>query len=299
MTFFKIHLDKIIWLRYNKIYNFESGGVSMSTVLMKEEEKHILRILPFLLKKDNQFRIELYSVLMETFATKEDLARILEEIRISREETNKRFEAMDKRFEAMDKRFEAMDKRFEAIQEQMDKRFDAMDKRFEAMQEQMDKRFEAMQEQMDKRFEAVDRRFEEQTKALNRLGMSIRTIGSRWGIETEVTIRNTLRELLLKNLKVAKIDEYKIKDKEGRIGAPNANIQIDCVIRNGKPLLIEIKSSADEAHVDRFYKIGELYAEKEGITPELLFVAVIMKEKGEIRCKQLGIQLITYDELEV
>ncbi len=245
---------------------------------MKEEEKHIMRILPFLLKKDNQFRTELYSVLMETFATKEDLARILEEIRISREEANKRFEAMDKRFEAM--------------QEQMDKRFDAM-------QKQMDKRFEAMQEQMDKRFEAVDRRFEEQTKALNRLGMSIRTIGSRWGIETEVTIRNTLRELLLKNLKVAGIDEYKIKDKEGRIGAPNADIQIDCVIRNGKHLLIEIKSSADEAHVDRFYKIGELYAEKEGITPELLFVAVIMKEKGEIRCKQLGIQLITYDELEV
>ncbi|MDI6736822.1 MAG: hypothetical protein QME42_11650, partial [bacterium] len=110
----------------------------MSISLMKEEEKHIMRILPFLLKKDNQFRTELYSVLMETFATKEDFARILQEIRISREETNKRFEAMDKRFEAMQ---EQMDKRFETMQEQMDKRF-------ETMQEQMNKRFEAMQEQM-------------------------------------------------------------------------------------------------------------------------------------------------------
>jgi hypothetical protein len=62
--------------------------------------------------------------------------------------------------------------------------------------------------------------------------------------------------------------------------------------------LAEIKSSADEAHVDRLYKIGELYAEKVGITPKLLFVAVTMEEEGVNLCQKLGIQLITYDELE-
>ncbi|MFQ5687589.1 MAG: hypothetical protein ACE5GV_13125 [Candidatus Scalindua sp.] len=45
---------------------------------------------------------------------------ILDQIRILREDMNKRFEQVDKRFEQVDKRFEQVDKRFE----QVDKRFE-------------------------------------------------------------------------------------------------------------------------------------------------------------------------------
>ncbi len=44
--------------------------------------------------------------------------------------------------------------------------------------------------------------------------------------------------------------------------------------------------------------IGELYADKEKVKPKLLFIAVIIDEKGKKLCEELGIQLITYDELE-
>ena len=53
-------------------------------------------------------------------------------------------EDMERRFELMDKRFEAVDRRFTEMREDMNRRFEAVDKRFEAV---------------DKRFEAVDKRF--------------------------------------------------------------------------------------------------------------------------------------------
>ncbi|MBU2461532.1 DUF3782 domain-containing protein [bacterium] len=237
-----------------------------TNLLIKEEEEHILRILPVLLRKDDHFRREVSVILSETLATKDELNKVLEEIRLSREETNQRFAEMreetNRRFEAMDKRFEAMDKRFEAMHEEMHRGFD------------------------------------EQRKETRKLGMSIRTIGSRWGIEAEATIRNTLRELLLKDMKVAEVSEWRTKDKNGVVGSPNSEIQVDILIKNGEHYLAEIKSSADSAHVNRFYKIGELYNTKEKIKPKLLFIAVIMDDKGAKLCQELGIQLITYDELE-
>lgn len=55
---------------------------------------------------------------------------ILDQIRILREDMNKRFEQVDKRFEQVDKRFEQVDKRFE----QVDRRFEQVDKRLEFLQ---------------------------------------------------------------------------------------------------------------------------------------------------------------------
>ncbi|MFH1562019.1 MAG: DUF3782 domain-containing protein [Nitrospirota bacterium] len=226
----------------------------MHSSLIKEEERHILSLLPVLLKRDSRFKTEIYTILLDTFATKDDFARILEEMRIAREESNKRFDAQ--------------------------------------------------REEIRLHREETNNRFEEQSKAtalltktVEKMGMSIRTIGARWGTEAEVTIRKTLQELLLKDLKIAQVSEWKAKDKEGMVGAPNAEIQVDLLMRNGEHYLVEIKSSADSAHVERLYKIGQFYTEKIKIKPKLLFVAVTMEKTGILLCRELGIQLITYDEL--
>mgnify|MGYP001617618486 CR=1 FL=1 len=255
-----------------------------TNLLIKEEEEHIRRILPLLLKRDSQFRREINVILTETFPTREEMKQILDELRIFRKETQQRFEATDKRFEEADKRFEEMHK-------EMHSGFEAANKRFEEMHKEMHSGFEAVYKEMHSGFE-------QQHKETRRLGISLRTLGSRWGKEAEVTLRKTLQELLLKKIEAKEVSEWKIKDKEGKVGAPNSQIQVDLLIRNGDHFLAEIKSSADEAHVDRLYKIGELYTEKVGIVPKLLFVAVSMEEEGVNLCQKLGIQLITYDELE-
>ena len=76
------------------------------------DKNELLKLLPKLIREDDEIKGAIITALSGVVATKEDIERIIEN-------SNRRFEAMDKRFEAMDKRFETMDKRFET----MDKRF--------------------------------------------------------------------------------------------------------------------------------------------------------------------------------
>ncbi|MBI4577685.1 MAG: DUF3782 domain-containing protein [Planctomycetes bacterium] len=79
---------------------------------MTDEARALLERLPGLLKEAPELRYQLYELLSETFARRDDLSRILDAMdrrfEEAREESNRRFEAMDRRFEAMDHRFEAM-----------------------------------------------------------------------------------------------------------------------------------------------------------------------------------------------
>src|SRR6056297_1531097 len=97
------------------------------------EIKKFIKMLPDLIKNNDEVRGAIIGALSCVVATKDDIKALTKE---------------------MDKRFEAMDKRFETLTKEMDKRIKAMDKRFEAM----DKRFETLTKEMDKRFEAMDKR---------------------------------------------------------------------------------------------------------------------------------------------
>lgn len=92
------------------------------------EKEEFLKLLPKLIREDDEVKGAIISALSGVMATKEDIQRVIEH-------SDKRFEAlqkeMDKRFEAMDKRFETMNKRFET----MDKRFETMDERITKNQE--------------------------------------------------------------------------------------------------------------------------------------------------------------------
>lgn len=180
------------------------------------------------------------------------MRQILEEIRSSREETNRRFEAM---------------------QAQMDRRFESMDRRFEAM----DHKFESLVQEMHKGFEL-------QSKATRDLGIKVDTVGARWGVFAESTIRNTLKELLLKNLNVTEVKEWKAPDKDGFVFGYPQEIQGDLLIKNGENYLVEIKSSASSGDVTILHRKGKLYEQITSTSPKLIFVAMNMKEEGKKSC---------------
>ena len=69
------------------------------------DKNELLKLLPKLIREDDEIKGAIITALSGVVATKEDIERIIEN-------SNRRFEAMDKRFEVMDKRFETMDKRF-------------------------------------------------------------------------------------------------------------------------------------------------------------------------------------------
>jgi len=269
---------------------------------LKEEERHILKMLPLLLKKDARFRREVSVVLSETLATKDELRQVLEEIRISREETNRRFEAMDRRFESlvseMHKGFELQSKATRDLEVKVDKGFELQSKATKDLETRMNKGFD-LQSKATRDLEVkVDKGFELQSKATRDVGIKVDTVGARWGIFAESTIRNTLKELLLKNLKVTEVKEWKVQDKDGFVFGYPQEIQGDLLIKDGEDYLVEIKSSAGSGDVTILHRKAKLYKQITGVLPKMIFVAVDMKEEGKKSCQELNVQLITYENIK-
>ena len=196
------------------------------------EKEEFIKLLPKLIREDDEVKGAIISALSGVIATKEDIKDVIREF-------DKRFEAMDKRFEAMDKRFEAMDKRFEALQRQMDKRF-------EALQRQMDKRFDAMQEQIQMNYDE--------------LRGVIDNLGGRAGKSTEkMVLRLLQRYNKLGDIDISKIEHVELIDKKGHIFTEGYRTDVDILIDNGKTILIEIKFKADNRDIYHFVQVSKLY----------------------------------------
>ena len=67
---------------------------------------------------------------MKAFATKEEVASILSELRDFRTETRERFERIDQRFEQLDQRFESLEARMEAGFKEMQRAIDRLGARW-------------------------------------------------------------------------------------------------------------------------------------------------------------------------
>ena len=228
----------------------------MRNSMMKENERHILSLLPTLLQKDDEFRRSVSVILSEVFATKGELRQILEEISKSREESNKRFEEMDRRFEQR--------------QIEIDKRFDAMDKRFDVM----------------------DKQFEDQKDWVSTV---IGGLQGRAGRNLEDTIAGTLRVALKrKDIKPESIKlRQKIQDDDGIIGPKGRDYEFDILMHNGETAIFEIKSYAETEDVLRFNDKVELAKQKLGlINPSKIFITLQKHKDMMNTCKETGVELV-------
>ncbi len=71
------------------------------------EKKEFLKLLPKLIREDDEIKGAIITALSGVVATKEDITRVIEH-------SNRRFEEINNRFEDNNKRFEEINKRFEA-----------------------------------------------------------------------------------------------------------------------------------------------------------------------------------------
>ncbi len=262
----------------------------------KEEEEHILKALPALLKKDIWFRREVSVILSETLSTKDEIGKILEEMRISREETKQQFEATNRRFEDMDRKF------YESIQE-LHKIFEPQEQKIKDVDTKVGAQGQAITElntkvdKLDTKVDAHGQAIKDLAVAVNKVDIKIDTVGARWGIFAESTIRNTLRELLTKHLDVEEVVEWKVYDKDGVVFGYPQDIQIDFLIKNGEEFLGEIKSSAGSADVSVLSRKAKFYTQITGKNPKVLLVAVSINEECRKSCEKLNIQIITHEEI--
>jgi hypothetical protein len=244
-------------------------------VLSKEEVIHIFtHQLPEILDEYPDLEPQLYHVFLKTFARKEEVAALhqdlndfrtetREEFKLVRTEMREGFEQVDQRFEQVDQRFEQVDQRFE----QVDQRFGQVDQRFE----QVDQRFDSLEAEMRQGFEEVYRRIDQ--------------LGARWGIRSESLFRETMITILEKSFD-AKVETRHIEGE-----------QFDLIITNGYHLLVEIAASAPPNIVQRLERKRELYTQAVGVTPtRFIFAVASIHSRRAQALREAGFEVIEPEE---
>ena len=120
--------------------------------------------LPDLLDRRPDLEPTIYGAFLKTFARREEVALVVNELRTLRTEMNQRFEQVDQRFEQVDQRID--DFRTEVAT-----RFEQVDQRIDDFHTEVATRFDDVQRSIDR-------------------------LGARWGIRNESLFRQTMAALL-------------------------------------------------------------------------------------------------------
>jgi hypothetical protein len=114
----------------------------------------------------------------------------------------------------------------------------------------------------------------------------IGSLGARWGMQTEEAFRQGIRAILHEvGLTTERFLEY---DAEGEVFGFPDQVELDVVIKNGKVMVIEIKSSLDRGNTYLFERKVAFYTRKTGRT---VGRKLIVTPYADNRAKEVGLRL--------
>ncbi len=245
---------------------------------MKDEEirKIIQRI------KDNpELAKEVYFFLVQYFAEKSDLKKVLESLQ--------RFQEMSER------RFEALMRTLNEHSEENNQRFEQVDQRFE----QIDQEFKTLRQEMNERFERNER-------TLQRVENMLRDLHSYMGSNFEGLVWTFVnRELISRGFEsFTLLRNARFVDKQGIVHIDSTIVELD--IFSARPLVaVEVTGILQDLNkVDKFIRkvqfIRQLYPD----APEGLMALVTTDVDERIvdeafqRLQAAGIELLTRQEIQ-
>jgi hypothetical protein len=111
-------------------------------------------------------------------------------------------------------------------------------------------------------------------------------LGARWGLQSEEAFRQGMRAILQE---VGFTSERFLEfDNTGHVFGHPEQIELDVVVKNGRVLVVEIKSSLDRANVYIFARKVEFYAQHTG---RQVNRKLIISPYVDNRAKEVGLQL--------
>ncbi len=241
--------------------------------------------LPDLLDRRPDLEPTIFGAFLKTFARREELALVVNELRALRTEMNQRFDQVDQRFDQVDQRFDQVDQRFV----QVDQRFDDFRTEVATRFEHVDQRIDEFRAEVATRFEQVDRRIDDfQTEVATRFDdvqRSIDRLGARWGIRNESLFRQTMAAILEQSFGV-RVEQRAI-----------AGEQFDILIYDGQHILVEIAASVGPTILTRLERKRRLYEESTGVSPTRVILATAsIHSRRAHQLRTSGIEVIEPEE---
>ena len=230
------------------------------------------------INSNEEVRDAVNNVVSDRFGGKESFDerfdRILNEIRITREKSDERWEANNRKWEENQKTLVENDHKWEEIAKDREENARKWDESTKEWAENNRKWAETQKTLVEN-----DRKWEENQKNIKEMLASLKiveindkklrdlftetvgSLGTRWGTRSEQSFRNALKGILEEatHYKVLNVIE---NDTEGIVFGWPAQVELDIVVTNGKLFIIEIKASVSASEVAIFVKKAKFYQEK-------------------------------------
>ena len=226
--------------------------------------------LPALLKRHPEMELRIYTAFMQTFATKQEVAAVLSELREFRGE------------------FDVFRSETETFQSEVNERFEKVEGELRALRNE----FDTFRSDVDGRFDQTDQRFSDLRDWVE---MIVGRFQTRSGRKLEDVVAGTMRLVLgrddisSENVRL----RQPLEDVEGVIGPAGRRYEIDILADNSTLLMFEVKSVCEVEDVDRF---GDKVALMRTLHPEKTVDGAIVTmaplNEVEARCVEWGIALV-------
>ncbi len=243
------------------------------------------------------------------------LERIIQEKCADKKETESRF---DKVLNEIKKMREDFERRWQELKEESERKWQELRETDEKLREDFERRWQEMKEESERRWQEMkeesERKWQELKKAdqeLKQADLELRkeftkkfestigAIGARWGVFAETSFRNAMKGILEEEFPV-KVERYLAKDEEGKVFGHPDQVELDLVIRNGKVIAVEIKSSMSKSDVYAFDRKVKFYEEKEKRKVDRkIIISPMIDPRAKPVIEKLGIEAYSFpDQVE-
>jgi hypothetical protein len=192
----------------------------------------------------------------------------------------------DERWEENQRKWEENQRKWEENQQQLLE-----------LERKSDERWKENQRQWEANQQVINQMLESIRKLDKKYDQTLGALGTRWGLHSEDTFRNALSGILQEfpsGVEVIHVNEF---DDTGEVFGRPDQVELDLIIRNGKLLIAEIKSSMSRGEMYLFERKARFYEKRHQRTAHRLIVISPMVDKRaqEVAAK-LGVTVYSYTD---
>lgn len=270
----------------------------ISVRLLREEPVTRSYLDESLIKLSKQFDDKLLELRREIAEENKAMrAEFWEEIRKLREEMARENQAMRAEF------WEEIRK----LREEMARENQAMRAEFweeiKKLREEMAKENQAMRAEFWREMNKFREEFTESLKQFERsFNIRLSIVGNRWGINAEMAFKEGMKTIVEKEFGW-KVTKWRYEGILSDIHPKRDKYEIDVVISDSEVILVEIKGSASEADVLKFYDNVRAYERVNGVKAKRkVMIVALAYPDARLEAQKYGIELIspsTFPEIPI
>jgi len=179
------------------------------------------------------------------------------------------------------------------LRQDMMEGFRRHDEEIAELRKEMARLRQDMMEGFRRHDEEIARLRQDMTEGFQLVHRQLSALGARWGLMSERAFREGLRGLLERELGL-KVERWARMDREGRVFGHPGRVEVDVAVRDGRVVLVEVKSHVGRADVYSFRRKAEFYEKVEGKKPSRLLMVTPCAEREALRtARHLGVEIYT------